>query len=239
MFGRRNEVEVSIVRLLSSAILLILLSGCGGFRGGIESVPYVGTALPQVSTAHPAWPYEVTLPDLTLRLSLNNAVQTYQYEVTLYVIPIYLNFWDEFRSRHAESLELSLQVTARGGPVTFDPRQLTLTVDGKEIQPKGVWVNNRERERRVIDDFVKARRQAPPNQSPATPHASEWRDEVTDAAALGPLDESPRYIVIFPLPLLSPEKDLTLDINRALLEPKRSPIPAIHFKSMSWSEGYS
>jgi hypothetical protein len=215
------------------------LSGCGGFRGGIESVPYVGTAALQETTAHPAWPHEVTLPDLTLRLSLNNAVQTYQYEVMLFIIPTYLNFWDEFRNRNAEALELTVQVSARNAAVTFDPRQLILTVDGKEVQPRGVWVNNRERERQVIDDFVKANRQALPNQLPVTPHASEWRDVVTDPVALRPMDQSPRYIVIFPLPLLSPERDLALDINRALLEPRRATIPPIHFKSMPWSEGYS
>jgi hypothetical protein len=232
-------VEASFGRLLFSTIVLILLSGCGGFRGGIESVPYVGTAAQQESTAHPAWPHEVTLSDLTFRLSLNNSVQTYQYEVMLYFIPTYLNFWDEFRSRDAEALELTVQVTARGGPITFDPRQLILTVDGEEIQPNGVWVINPERERQVIEDFVKARRQALPNQLPVTPHAVEWRDAVTDPVALHPTDQSPRYIVTFPLPLLSPEEDLALDINRALLEPRRSKIPPIHFKSMSWSEGYS
>jgi hypothetical protein len=220
-------------------LTLLLLSGCGGFRGGIESVPYVGTTGPQESAAHPAWPHEVTLPDVTLRLSLNNAIQTYQYEVMLYVIPTYLNFWDEFRNRNAESLELMVQVTARDMPVTFDPRQLLLTVGGKEVQPKGVWVNNRERERQVIEDFVKARRQALPNHTPVTPRASEWRDAATDPAALRPMEQSPRYIVIFPLPLVSPEEDLALDINRALLEPRHSQIPPIHFKSMPWSEGYS
>ena len=220
-------------------LTLLLLSGCGGFRGGIESVPCVGTHAPQENTAHPSWPHEVTLPDLTLRLSLNNSVQTYQYEVMLYVIPTHLNFWDEFRNRDAEALELTAQVIALGGPITFDPRQLILTVDGKEVQPKGVWVNNRERERQVIDGFVKARRQALPNQLPVTPHAAQWRDAVTDPVALQPLEQSPRFIVTFPLPLLSPEADLALDITRTLLEPKRSQIPPIHFKSMPWSEGYS
>ena len=227
------------MKLLPSILALLLLSGCGGFRGGIESLPYVETHEPQESFAHPAWYHEVVLPELTLRLSLNNSVRTYQYEVMLYFIPTYLNFWDEFRNRDAEALELLLQVTAHDGPVTFDPRQLVLTVDGQEVQPRGVWVNNRDRERRVIDDFVKARRQAPPNQLPVTPRAAEWRDAVTDPVTLRPMEQSPRMIVSFPLPLISPQKDLALNINQALLESRPSKVPLIHFKSIPWSEGYS
>jgi hypothetical protein len=62
-------------------LTLLLLSGCGGFRGGVESVPYVGTHEPQENPSHPTWFHEVVLPDLMLRLWLNNSVQTYQYEV--------------------------------------------------------------------------------------------------------------------------------------------------------------
>jgi len=227
------------MKLLSCIVDLMLLCGCGGFRGGIESVPYVGGPIPQENSSHPSWLHEIVLPEVTLQLSLNNAIRTYQYEVMLYVIPIYLNFWDEFRNQHADALELSLQLTAHDSPVLADPRQLMLIVDGQEVRPNGVWINNREREREVIDAFVKARRQSPPDQSPTIPHASEWRDAVTDPVRLGPREQSPYYIVTFPLPLLSPEKNLTLNINHAILEPRRSRLPLIRFKSMRWSEGYS
>jgi hypothetical protein len=227
------------MKLLSCAVVLMLLYGCGGFRGGIESVPYVGEAIPQENPSHPSWLHEIALPEVTLQLSLNNAIRTYQYEVMLYVIPIYLNFWDEFRNQHADALELSLQLTAHDSPVLADPRQLMLIVDGHEVRPNGVWIDNREREREVIDAFVKARRQSPPDQSPAIPRASEWRDAVTDPVTLGPRERSPYYIVTFPLPLQSPEKNLTLNLIDTILGPRRSQPPLIRFKSMRWSAGYS
>lgn len=219
--------------------MVVLLTGCGGFRGGIESVPYVGEATQQEHSSHSSWPHEIVLQEFTLQLSLNNAVRTYQYEVMLYVIPTYLNFWNEFRNREADSLELSLQLTARDSSVVIDPRQLVLTVDGREVRPSGAWVNNRERERQAIDAFVKARKQAPADQPRMIPRSSAWRDAGIDPVALRPGAQSPRFIVNFPLPLLSPEKNLALNINHAILEPKGSHIPLIYFKSMPWSEGYS
>lgn len=77
-------------------LALLLLSGCGGFRGGIESVPYVGEAVPLGSASLRTRLREIPLSGMTVAVSLNNRLQTYQYEVMLYVIPTYLNFWDEF-----------------------------------------------------------------------------------------------------------------------------------------------
>jgi len=222
---------------LAYAVVLMLVSGCGGFRGGIESVPYVGAAQAGEHTSHPSWPHEIALPDVTLRLSLNNAVQTYRYEVMLYVIPTYVNLWEEFRNRDAEALELSLQVIARASSLTFDPRELVLTMDGRDLRPSGVWVSNLERERQVLDAFVRARRRSDP--PPPVPRATEWRDAVKSPVTLRSGEASPRFIVTYPVPLVSPEKDLSLDVAPAIVGTAPSGLPRIHFKPTRWSEGYS
>jgi hypothetical protein len=220
-------------------LVLLLLSGCGGFRGGIESVPYAGDVEPQQTSSNRSWPHEVTLPGLTVHLSLNNTVRTYQYEVMLYVIPTYLNFLDEFQHRGAEDVELTLQITAHGSDVTIDPRQLVLTVDDKDFRPTAVWANNLERERQVIDAYVKARRQTPPDQPPLIPHSSEWRDAITAPVMVRPGENSPRFIITFPAPLPSPKQTLSLNLNSAIGESMPSDKPLIRFKPMRWSEGYS
>lgn len=227
------------MNVLSAIAMLILLSGCGGFRGGIEGVPYLGEPPREASSSHPRWTHEIVLPDFLVQLSLNNALRTYQYEVMLYVIPTYIDLWDEFWNRDADRLELTFQVTAKDMPVTLDPRELVLTVDRRDVRPSAVWVNNVERERQVLDAFVKARRLAPPDQPPSVPKASEWRDAVLQPVTLKPGERSPRFIVGFPLPLVSPEKSFALDLNRAVPEPRRSEIPPIRFKPRPWSEGYS
>lgn len=223
----------------SYVLILLLLSGCGGFRGGIESVPYIDEREPRKTSVNPSWPHEITLSDLTLHLSLNNSVRTYQYEVMLFVIPTYLNFWDEFQHRDAKSLEITLQITAHTSGVIIDPRQLLLAVDNEEFRPTGVWVNNLERERQVIDAYVKALHQAPADQPPPIPRSSEWRDAVTAHVTIGPGEKSPRFLVTFPVPLPSPERKVSLDLNPAIGEPMLSKKPLIRFKSRRWSEGYS
>lgn len=220
-------------------LFLFLLSGCAGFRGGIESVPYAGDIEPQQTSTTRPWEHEITLPGLSLHLSLHNTVRTYQYEVMLYVIPTYLNFWDEFQHRDAESLDLTLQITAHDSGVTIDPRHLVLTVDDKEFRPTAVWVNNLERESQVIDAYVKARHQAPPDQPPLIPRSSEWRDAVTTPAMVRPGDKSPRFIVAFPAPLPSPERTLSLNLSPAIGKTIPFDKPLIRFKPMRWSEGYS
>lgn len=227
------------MRWLLPFLALFLLAGCGGFRGGIESVPYVGDREPQqTSTSHP-WQHEITLPSLTLHLSLNNAVRTYQYEVMLYVIPTYLNFREEFQHRDAENVELALQITALDSGVTIDPLQLVLTVDGMELHPTSVWVNNLKRERQIIDAFVKARRQAPQDQPISIPRSSEWRDAVTAPVTIRPGEKSPRFVVTFPTPLPSTERALSLNLSPAISKPILFDKSLIRFKALHWSEGYS
>lgn len=213
----------------------------GGFRGGIESVPYAGDIEPQQTSTNRTWPHEIILPGLTAHLSLNNTIRTYQYEVMLYVLPTYLNFSDEFQHRDAESLELTLQITAHNSGVTIDPRRLILAVDDKEFRPTAVWVNNLQRERQVIDAYVTARRQASPDQSLPIPRSSEWRDAVTALVTIRPGEKSPRFVVTFsaPLPSPSPDRALSLNLIPAISEPILFDKSLIRFKPLRWSEGYS
>ena len=153
--------------------------------------------------------------------------------------PPNLNFWNEFQHRDAESLELTLQVITHDAGVTIDPRQLVLSVDGQELRPSAVWINNRERERQVIDAHVTARRQASSNQPPSIPRAAEWRDAVTAPVTIRSKEKSPRFIVAFPLQLLPPQREFSLNVNPAIVEPAGSDRPLLRFLPQRWSEGYS
>ncbi|WP_455377213.1 hypothetical protein [Petrachloros mirabilis] len=219
--------------------MLFLLSGCGGFRGGIESVPYVGENPPEETDSRSTWFHEINLPGITLSLSLNNKLRTYQYELMLFFIPTYLNFWNEFQDRDAETPELSFYLIAHELDLKLDPWRLVITVDGKEFRPTGVWVNNNERERQVLDAYIKARRQSPGDRPPPIPRSSEWRDAVTIPVMMKPGETSPRFIITFPIPLPSPERALSLDLTGALEAPMISERPVIRFKPTRWSEGYS
>jgi hypothetical protein len=225
--------------LFLSLLVILLLTGCGGFRGGLQSVPHIDSPNPHAEESLPSWPHHIALPLLTLKLSLNNVLRTYQYEVMLFFIPTYFNFWDEFTHRDAQALELSFQVIANDSSITLDPRELVLTVDGRRVRPSSVRINNPTREREILDAYIAARRQAPAGQAPPIPRASDWQDTITEPVAVSPKAQSPRFIVTFPLPLLSPEKEVVLNINHAVLGPKGFNAPPIRFQPKSWSEGYS
>lgn len=224
---------------MSLLFILLLLSGCGGFRGGIESVPSISETTIQGELSRPSWGHDIELSDFSLTLSLNNAVQTYQYEVMLFFIPTYFNFAENFRNRQADSLELTLQLTPGDSSITFDPRHLRLIVEGHEVRPSQVWVNNREKERQAFEAYAKARGQTPSNQALPFPQASAWRETIADAITVRPGDKSPLLYMAFPLPLLSPETGLVLDLSQSIIGPARNPVALIRFKPVCWSEGYS
>ena len=81
----------------ATAIWLILLaftlSGCAGFRGGWESVAYIGDAPP--SLIEPATSaYErnqrppLSLPGMSLRVSIDNRVRDYDTQVWFFAVPV-------------------------------------------------------------------------------------------------------------------------------------------------------
>lgn len=123
--------------------------------------------------------------------------------------------------------------------MTIDLRQLVLTMDGQTLRPSAVWINNRERERQVIDTYVAARRQAPSDHPPPVPRAAEWHDRVTAPVMVLPHEKSPRFIVVLPLQLIPPQREFSLNVNPAIVEPAGSDHPLIRFMPQRWSEGYS
>jgi len=143
------------------------------------------------------------------------------------------------QQREAVTLELTLQVAAHDSAVTIDLRQLVFTVDEEEFRPTEVWVNNPERERQVFNGYITARRQSPPTQQPPLPRSSDWRDPITAPTTIRPGEESPRFLVTFPIPPPSPERTLSLDLSRAIESPMHAGKTVVRFKLMRWSEGYS
>ena len=81
----------------ATAIWLTLLAcmqtGCAGFRGGWESVAYIGDAPP--SPIEPATSaYErnqrppLSLPGMSLRVSIDNRVRDYDTQVWFFAVPV-------------------------------------------------------------------------------------------------------------------------------------------------------
>lgn len=85
--------------------VLLTLSGCGGFRGGRESIPHGkgGTFQEPIRDRLSAHAHEVPLPEMTVALAMNNRLKTHPYEAMLFLIPTDLNVWKEFQRQEAST----------------------------------------------------------------------------------------------------------------------------------------
>lgn len=126
-----------------------MLWACAGFRGGWESVPYVGEvppAFPEVETAYEAQRrMELTFPGLTLGVGLGNRLRTYDTQVYLFVLPLSV---DPRRvptpGVAPDTTRVSLRVTPEVAGYQFDPQRARLTVDGRTVVGRtgfefGMW----------------------------------------------------------------------------------------------------
>lgn len=222
-------------------VSLLLLSGCGGFRGGTTSVPYVGEVAPDVPS--PRTPYElhrrrsIRLPGLVLDVALNDTVRTYGYEVALYIIPMQIDFGDPAR-RSVDRLEVALGIQALEPGFSFDPARITLTVDGQELSPVDVWLDDPQRRRRVLESFLERQRSADAASPPALDPA-QWRDPVSGVVTLTASEQTYRFTLTFDKPVPPASEGIALRLDRALTHQQRPAVPLIRFKRIAWSEGYS
>jgi hypothetical protein len=205
------------------------LVACAGYRGGWESLPYVGEAPPpppRYRTPFEAQKRsELALPGLTLGVSLDNQLQSYDTEVYLYVVPASVDLRD-VRAVHAQpgTTRVRLRVYPSHTRFVFRPQLATLRVGGTKVQGVagfefGPW-----------DEAG----------NPATTGGQWAYRRVPDEYALSVPGETYYLSIEFPLPAPPPESpDIALDLSRALEAPDTPAIPEIRFLPVRWREGYS
>jgi|GEM_PF-2747993 len=214
---------------VSALALILALSACAGYRGGWESVPYVGEVppnFPEVTTAYEAYRrMELTFPGLTLSVGLGNRLRTYDTQVYLFVVPLSV---DPRRvptqSVDPAAARVLLRVTAADPGYVFLPQQARLTVNGETVAAKaafefGMWDAAGQR----------------------VASGGKWDHRpIGDTLAL--LESGRTYLlsIDFPVKAPSPEsKGIVLDISEALRAPERPALPLIRFAPVRWNEGYT
>lgn len=209
-------------------LALLMLGGCAGFRGGWESVPYIGdvapTALPDaVQSTAVRLPLE--LPGLTLEVALDNRLRVYDTQVYFFALPLSADLNNTFdKNNNPQRTRLFVYVTAHEPGVIFRPTQAVLIVSGRRFtgvaaSEFGQW--NGEG-RRVTEGGTWQRRPVGPERVLTnTGHRN--------------------YLSIdFETPPPSPEsKDITVDLSRALIVPGHPALPLIRFAPVRWKQGYT
>lgn len=220
---------MSTVRRRSLLALASALCGCAGYRGGWESIPYVGEAPPVLDSSRTAYEAqkrrEIVLEGVTLGVSINNPLRAYDTQVYLFVLPLSV----DPRAVQVQPVEpgktrVTLRISGMTADWTLRPRKARLAVgsqiveaaaasqfamwdaQGQEVSSGGRWGHQA-----LGDEVVLAKRAQ---------------------AYLVDLD--------FPAPLPSPQADnISLDLADALSSPELPRPPKIRFAPVRWKEGYT
>jgi hypothetical protein len=204
---------MTMKRHYSVLILMILLItlGCGGWRSGVKSQPYVGTPPPE-----PVTPADIVrLPGVELSILLNNSIQTSDIAVMAFAVPIHYDPIDHQRFKKDDKLEVSLDITPSEENFTFDPFASIVTVDGNSYNPVAIFKYK---------------------SYPSGELKREYLDHQTFALTKG------KYFglyIQFDCLVPTPDREISLDIGRALMHPTLPAIPKINFMKLKWERPYT
>ena len=211
------------------AVGCLSLVACAGYRGGWESLPYVGEAPPPPPRYRT--PFEaqkrsdLVLPGLTLGVNIDNQLQSWDTEVYLYVVPLSVDARD-VRAGQAQGdrTRVRLRVSASHTGLVFRPQLATLRVGGTTVAGVagfefGPW-----------DEAG----------NPAADGVQWAYRRVPDEYSLNVPGETYYLSIEFPVPVPPPESpDIALDLSQALQAPGTPAIPEIRFLPVRWREGYT
>lgn len=205
------------------------LAGCAGYRGGWESLPYIDE--PPPSPARYRTPFEamkrseLVLPGLTLSVSINNQLRTYETEVYLYVLPLSVDTRDvPTQNVDPGKTRVTLRISHHDGDIVFRPRLARLGIGDEWVSGDGgfefgMWDQSATRVR----------------------SGGVWGYRPTeDSLVLTKRDAAYVLSIDFLVPVPAPEsRAIALDLSQALQAPGRPAIPLIRFLPVRWKEGYT
>lgn len=206
-----------------------LLAECAGYRGGWESVPYVGEqppTLPEYRTPFEARKRsELKLPGVTLSVAIHNQTRTYDTQVYLFVLPLSVDSRTvQTQPGEPGRTRVSLSVSNTNGDLVFRPQAAKLFVAGKAVPALaafefGMWdaAGNR------------------------VTSGGTWAHRVIDEEqSLPEVGRTYHLSIDFPVPVPSPaESGIALDLSDALRAPGKPTIPIIRFNPTRWKQGYT
>ena len=211
-------------------VLMLTVSGCAGYRGGWESAAYIGSMQAAPSAAAGRAPATrdhrpLTLPGLELEVSLDNRLRTYDVQVYLYVLPLWIDPRPVYANNAAPGkTRVYITVTPSTPDFVFRPELASLTVADQRFEGiAGFEFNRWDRDGRRVGE------------------GGTWDHRpVGTEFALSEAGRKYHLSIDFATPDPSPESsDIAIDLSRALTSPHYPAVPLIRFMPVRWREGYS
>ncbi len=224
---------MSLDNFIRSGVLTIACLSqvaCYGYRGGWESMPYVGNTPPPVPaesrTAFEASQRGELLPDgLRLQVRINNQLRTYDTQYYFFIVPLSFDPREVYTQNHEPGkTQVQLVVTALEPGFEFRPAKAILHVGGKSFVGKnGIEAGSWDAEGRRVRT------------------GGRWeRRPIMDALELSELNQPHVLSVYFDTNVPSPElHDISIDLSQALSTRKGPVVPLIRFLPVRWKEGYT
>lgn len=210
-------------------LVSLLAASCAGYRGGWVSVAYLGDTPPSVlansrGSIKGDNPPELSLPGLTLHVTINNQLCTYDTVVYFFALPVSVDL-SNVHSRIIEPGKTRVYVTATPLVPGFVFRQAAAVLQVAEKRftgaagfEFGMW-----------DDAWKRVERG--GKYEHRPIASEY--------ILSEVGRTYLLSIDFLTPVPSPESpDIVLDLSQALRSTTQSPLPLIRFAPARWNESY-
>lgn len=195
-------------------LTILILSGCAGFRSGFASIPYIGENEPIAEERFfEVYDHSLALPGVKLDIGINNRIRTRDIAVMLLVVPISIDLFDKPYYTENDRFTISLSIIPKEPGFSFNPEGVTATVDLQSFKPV----------------------------------STEFRGNISNADKPSEIDREisltkdmyQAIIMTFDLPVPTTDRNITLDISKALTHPKHPAIPVIRFKKVRWKQGYT
>ena len=217
-------------RITSLLIVSSLVASCAGYRGGWESVAYIGDMPPEalgdsVPLNQVRRLGELSASGLRLRVTIDNQLRTYDTQVYLFVLPLSVDPRSVYPRNHdVGKTRVFVTVIPQVPGFIFRPSAATLRVADKRFTGSagfefGMWDEKWNR----VD------------------RGGKWEHRPIAGDFL--LSEVGRQYLLsidFVTPVPSPESpDIVLDLSQSLTSAAEPPLPPIRFAPVRWKEGYT
>lgn len=209
-------------------LLSAALAACAGYRGGWESVAYLGDAPPAAladAAAQDLPKPAFRLPGMELKVTLDNRVRSYDTQVMMAAVPVSVDPRDTFVDNHVPGRTRVFVTVTPGEPgFVFRPALARLQVGEQQFAATrghlfGMWNDRGER----------------------VAQGGKWEHRPVDGAL--PLGDTGRaYLLSIDFPTSAPpptRRDLAVDLSRALTSAHHPPPPLVRFWPARWKQGYT
>lgn len=205
-------------------LVLLLLCGCAGTRSGLMSYPYVGSP-PPLSTIDSRNATEVlAFPGVKVKVTLNNAVQTLDTQVMLFVVPTSIDLRDRTLGNQSTGLRAYLGITPESGDFILKPGKAVVRVNGRPYPVILVrHISAYDSDYKNIEGEIEKSESAP----------EQRRYELQRPGRFY------LFSLAFDVATPDPKQVIELDLSEALVSPARAPLPPIQFVPAYWEESYS